>query len=581
MNLGAITEQKLKEILVQAGYVSREDMADAEKNAADQGIGIVFSLTQKNYINKALIGQAIAEFYKYPYANLDADPPKKELVELIPEEMARKYRIIISDTQGNKAVVATDNPGAKDLAVQLEKIFFDLFLESQQLEVVTGKKPAVAIPERPQISIAYALPDNIDNAFIFYRKGISEGISEIVRGKESVALGVIDEIIEDALLRRSSDIHIEPRSENIRLRFRIDGALVEAGEVPVKYYEQLINGIKLAANLRIDEHSAIQDGAIRWESKEANSKQSVDLRISIAPTIYGEAITIRLLSRYISTFSLDKIGLRESDEATMREEIKKPFGMIMVVGPTGSGKTTTLYTLVQILNKPDRKIITIEDPVEYRVENIHQIQINPQADITFSKALKSIVRQDPDIILVGEIRDEETASLATNISLTGHLLLSTFHANDASSGITRLMQMGVEPFLIASTLEVVISQRLARTICPTCKYSKSFSLEEVSAEYPAIAPYLPKDKKEINLYQGKGCGACNRTGYLGRTALFEIIRMLPEMRALVLGRPSTDEVWDLARREGAVSLFEDGFAKVKLGITTLSELMRVAKPPVK
>jgi len=325
------------------------------------------------------------------------------------------------------------------------------------------------------------------------------------------------------------------------------------------------------AQLRIDQHMAAQDGAIRIR----NEKFTVDMRISIVPTINGEKIVIRLLSQYVGGFGLDDLGLSEKDQEIIREAGDKPFGMILVTGPTGSGKSTTLYALLKNINSPEVNITTIEDPVEYRVAGVNQIQVNPQTDLTFARGLRSVVRQDPDIILVGEIRDEETAEIAINAALTGHLLLSTFHSNDAASAIPRLLDMGLEPFLLASTLEIVIAQRLVRKLCNHCRYSETVNVKDLGKKIKNPKKYFDKDK--VSLYRGKGCPACGNTGYSGRLAVFEFIKISDAMQELIVKNPSSNQIWELARAEGAHSMFEDGMEKVKNGITTLDELLRVAE----
>ena len=285
---------------------------------------------------------------------------------------------------------------------------------------------------------------------------------------------------------------------------------------------------------------------------------------------------MRVLSEYIKNFSTGDLGLEPEDEELLEEVVKKPFGLILAVGPTGSGKTTTLYTLLKKLNRPDVNITTIEDPAEYRVPGINQIQVNTQTGLTFGKGLRSIVRQDPNIILVGEIRDSETVEISINAALTGHLVLSTFHANDAATAIPRLVEMKAEPFLLSSTLEVILAQRLVRKICESCRYSENIKSEYWSKNFPAAAQLVPPDLKTI--YRGKGCSSCNHTGYKGRIGIFEMIIMTPELRDLILKNPSSQEIWKMARTQGARSMFESGIKKIKNGLTTAEEVFRVAPP---
>ena len=404
----------------------------------------------------------------------------------------------------------------------------------------------------------------------------------------TVAPSIIDQVIADALLSRASAIHFEPREAEALIRFRIDGVLQEAGRVSREYYENILNRIKVLSHLRIDEKSSTQDGAMRYAPhtgpfgtplRYAKGGNEADIRVSIAPTLDGEKIVFRLLAEYVRGFGLSDLGLSEEHQSMMAKAAKKPFGMILVTGPTGSGKTTTLYALLKILNTPKVNITTIEDPVEYKMLGANQIQVNVDKNITFASGLRSIVRQDPNIILVGEIRDRETAEISINAALTGHLLLSTFHANDAATSIPRLLDMGVQPFLLASTLEVVVAERLVRKICESCRVSREMPASELKKQYPWAGDYI-KDAS-ATLYEGKGCNTCSHTGFKGRTGIFEFIEITSELQKLILKNPSAQEVWEVARREGARSLFEDGMQKVKNGITSLDELMRVAEPPEK
>ncbi len=530
----------LKEILLKGNYVSPEDIKKAETWAKANKSTIEEYLLTQGIITKDILGQAWSEFYKVPYADLNTKTPSREQVLKIPESLATANRFVLFSENDTDAVIATDNPAkAGQILLQLNPIF-------------PNKK----------ISLAYSVSEDIDANFIHYRKPLETRFSEIVAGQTKVAPEIIDEIVADALAFKASDIHFEPQEKEVVVRFRVDGVLHEAGRFSKLVYENILNRIKVQAHLRIDEHFSAQDGAIRF----VKGKNSVDMRVSVIPVLDGEKITIRLLAEYVKGFTFSDLGVSEKDQATFLTAAKKPFGMILVTGPTGSGKTTTLYALLKILNDPTVNITTIEDPVEYKILGVNSIQVNPQTNLTFAKGLRSIVRQDPDIILVGEIRDLETAEIAVNAALTGHLLFSTFHANDAATAIPRLLDMGIEPFLMASTLELVIAQRLLRKICDQCRVS-----------------YTSDDKrffpKASTLYKGKGCKNCGNTGYKGRTAIFELIEIDDSLEDLILKHPSSREIWELAQKNGAHSLFEDGLEKVKNGITTLEELMRVALPP--
>jgi type IV pilus assembly protein PilB len=538
----------LKKILLDGSYVTADVLEKAEAHARDMRVSLVEYLIAKERITKNLLGQAIAEHLQISFSDLKAHQPTQEQIQKIPEVIAKKLRVVLFSDDKKKVVIATDNPAEARIRRALDSIF----------------------PGRTLV-ITYALPEDIDTSFIHYQTSLATRFEEIIKGQHHVAPELFNAIISDALSFRASDIHFEPQLKEVIVRFRVDGALREAGKIPKEYYDNLLNRIKIQGRMRIDEHFAAQDGSLRFE----HEGKMVDLRASIIPTIEGEKIVLRLLTAYIQGFSLANLGLLQHEQDTLAKAAEKPFGMILVAGPTGSGKTTTLYAVLKVLHEPDVNITTIEDPVEYKVAGVNQIQVNALTGLTFAKGLRSVVRQDPDIILVGEIRDKETAEIAVNAALTGHLLLSTFHANDAATAIPRLLDMGVEPFLLASTLNVVIAQRLVRKICDHCKHSITVSPKEMRLK--RADRFFGKGK--VTLYEGKKCVACNHTGYKGRLAIVEIIEATPELQALVLTNPSTQQVWALAKKQGSRTMFEDGIEKVKSGLITLEELLRVAQPP--
>lgn len=547
-----INDLKIVDILLAGSYISEEDAKSIKEVAAELPLPISSFLISKGYVTKDLLGQAISESFKLPYLDLNSKPPTKEQVLKVPEEFANEFRVVLFGESAKGLTFATDNLERKDLIENLKKQF-------------PGKT----------IKIGYSLGEDIDVSLINYRKSLDTRFSKILETQKRIAPEIIDEILADSLTFHASDIHFEPQETEVIIRFRVDGVLHEAGRLPKVYYENIINRIKIQGHLRIDEHFAAQDGSMRTKIKGIN----VDLRISIVPTLDGEKIVMRVLAEYVKGFGLPSLGLSEKHREMLETTSRKPFGMILVTGPTGSGKTTSLYAVLKILHKPEVNITTIEDPVEYKIGGINQIQINDETNLTFAAGLRSIVRQDPDIILVGEIRDPETAEIAVNAALTGHLLLSTFHANDAATAIIRLVDMGIEPFLLSSTLELVVAQRLVRKICETCKHSVSVKKTELAKKNKRVAKYFKKGT--TTLYAGTGCDACGQTGYSGRTAIFEFISVTTEMEDLILENPSSGEVSALARKQGTESLFEDGLDKVFSGTTTLEELLRVALPPEK
>lgn len=540
-----IEEGKLKKALLAGNYVTEEDIKAGEEQAKKNKIPLIDYLKREGIINDNIIGQAIAESFGVPFADLSNFRPSRELLKRIPAEVAKKYRVVLYEESEKEIAIATDKPDSQELRAKLKP--------------KDGKK----------LKVMYSFPEDIDRMLSFYKKSLETRFAKIVEDDERVAPEVIEEIVRDALEFRASDIHFEPEKDEVVIRFRVDGVLSEAGRFKKEYYENIVNRIKVMSQLRTDEHFEMQDGAIRFEVDD----KEVDMRISIAPVLDGEKITIRLLAQYVKNLVLTELGLSDEDREIILKAAEKPFGMVVIVGPTGSGKTTTLYALLKEVNDPGINVTTIEDPVEYKIAGTNQIQVNEEKNITFAKGLRSIMRQDPDIILVGEIRDRDTAEIAVNAALTGHLLFSTFHANDAATAIPRLLEMGVEPFLLASTLEVIVAQRLVRKICPNCRAGKQMTSAEIEKLYPGFGKYFSKGKNMV--YESRGCSACNNTGYVGRTALFEFVEVTREMEDLVLKHPSTNEIWNLAKKQGAHTMLEDGIRKIKSGITTLSEVRRV------
>jgi type II secretory ATPase GspE/PulE/Tfp pilus assembly ATPase PilB-like protein len=545
-------QDNIKKILIDTGYLEESDIKMAEREAEEAKVSFVDYMIESNVISRDLFGQAIAEYLGIDYLDINSNPPGKEQVLAIPEDIARRYRAVVFKRTPSKVTLATDNPDNE--ALLREGI--------DELKRLLGVEDVV---------IGFSLTEDIDESFLFYRTKLETRFSEIASSGKIVTSELLSEIIHDAIIYRSSDIHFEPQKDRVLIRFRIDGVLHEAGIMPKDYYENVLNRLKVLASMRIDEHLAPQDGAIRFPLK----KKFVDLRVSVVPVVDGEKAVIRILSVYVRNFSLTEIGMSEDNRVAFENSSKKPFGMILVVGPTGSGKSTTLYALLKELNSGAINITTIEDPVEYKIEGVNQIQVNQRTNLTFANGLRSIVRQDPDIILVGEIRDQETAEIAVNSALTGHLLLSTFHANDAATALPRLLDIGVEPFLLSSTLELIISQRLVRKICENCRYSQEYSSAQLKRMFPSASKYF---QKKETFYHGKGCPSCNNTGYKGSSAVFEIIKGTMEMKDLVLHNPNSNEIWRLAYAQGSKTMFEDGLEKVRSGLTSMEELLRVTKP---
>lgn len=591
--MSSLKDPELGKILVDLSYVSEEEMKNALEDCGQRNLPLKNVLIELGLLTQELYESAIAEHYKLPFADLQQLAPTAELAALLPEEIAETYSAVVVKKENSSVTVVTSDPSNP----QLEEVL-RLNIGQQTAQFVNGEKASAkasaskktasrfSIGKKKQqpaeerkrfegkIELLYAPRSAIEALFIHYRKPLATRFQAIINEKRKVAPEIIEEIFNDAIELRASDIHFEPQEKIVIVRFRVDGVMHEAGRIPKEYYEGVVNRIKIAGNMQIDEHYAAQDGAIRYETKEG----TMDIRVSIVPIVDGEKIVLRMLSEYVRTLTLLDLGFSDEYRGILEKVAHKPFGMILTTGPTGSGKSTTLYALMKLRNHPDVNISTIEDPVEYKVPGINHIQVNMETDLTFAKGLRALVRQDPNIILVGEIRDGETASIAVNAALTGHLLFSTLHANDAATAIPRLLEMGVEPFLLASTLELIIAQRLIRRICPRCRYSYSIPHEEAVKLFPGAGHFFSV-KEPVRLYKGKGCEACGSTGYRGRVGIYELLDVTPEIEQLITRHATSTDINEAAHRNGMKLLFEDGFEKVRAGMTTIDELMRVAAPP--
>jgi len=386
--------------------------------------------------------------------------------------------------------------------------------------------------------------------------------------EEISIIRLVDALIAHAFEARASDIHIDPEEGRVRIRLRVDGVLHDAFILPKTIQSEVITRIKVLSGLRTDEHQAAQDGRFKIPIENVGY---VDVRVSIAPTYYGENSVLRILSER-TQLSLKELGFSDRDFAIVEKAVKKPYGMILATGPTGSGKTTTLYSIIKELNTAEISIITIEDPIEYSINGIDQIQVNAQTGLTFAQGLRSILRQDPNIIMVGEIRDEETAGIAVNAALTGHLLLSTIHTNDSATTLPRLLDMGIEPFLIASTVNIAIGQRLVRKICSNCRVEKKLNDAEFNSLKEVIRPELFKNSR--NFFEGKGCAVCE-DGYEGRVGIYEVLEVADIIRELIMKRANSNIIQEEAVKEGMTTMLEDGFNKALKGITTIEEVLRI------
>lgn len=592
----ALTDTELGDILVAQSYVSEEELKNAQKSAKDRKVSLLSILMEKGFLTQSLYEQALAEHYKLPFYDISETPPSPELIGKLPEEVARTYHAIVVKQDGNALTVATSDPGDSTLeeAIRLNFEQEEVTMPEKQkdeeksdkksktkkkkkkksVSLFSSKKSSGGKSFSGKISLVFSSQENIESALHHYRKPLATRFQSIIESQHKVAPEILEEILDDAIELRASDIHFEPQEDIVVVRFRVDGVLHEAGRIPREYYEGVVNRVKIEANMRIDEHFAAQDGAIRHKTASG----PMDIRVNIVPVVDGEKIVMRLLAAYVRTLSLGDLGFSEEAQATLAEAAYKPFGMILTTGPTGSGKSTTLSALMKMRNQPDINISTIEDPVEYKMRGVNHIQVNPKANLTFANGLRALVRQDPDVILVGEIRDGETADISINAALTGHLLFSTLHANDAATAVPRLLDMGSEPFLLASTIEVIIAQRLVRRICPECRYSYAVSASEAKNLFKGANTFF-KGNKKVTLYKGKGCESCGGTGYKGRVGIYELLKVTEEVQELIIARATSAEINAKARSQGMKLMFEDGFHKALSGLTTLEELLRVAAPP--
>ncbi len=579
-----ISNEQLGDILLKQNYLSEEELKKVLQECTERNVELKQILFEQGLLTAALLENALAEHYKLPIADLVSDAPSPEDIALLPEDFARSQGLVIAKKDGDTLYVAVSDPSIENL--------------EELIRINVGRKKEAKLPKdgdktkkgtmwssakdkkEPEkftgpIKILYAPKSVIDGAYVFYRKPLATRFQSIIENEKQVAPEIMEEIFEDAMGLRASDIHFEPQEKEVIVRFRVDGVMHEAGRIPKLFYEGVVNRIKIESNLRIDEHYSAQDGAIRYKSKTGSA---MDVRVSIVPIVDGEKIVMRLLSEYVRTLTLADLGFSEKHRAILTEVSNKPFGMILTTGPTGSGKSTTLYGLLKIRNRPDVNISTVEDPVEYKIPGINHIQVSEKTGLTFSKGLRALVRQDPDIILVGEIRDGETASIAVNAALTGHLLFSTLHANDSATAVPRLIEMGIEPFLLASTLEVIVAQRLARRICPQCRFSYTITAAEARQLFKGAENYFSGEEL-VHFYRGKGCESCGDTGYRGRIGVYEMLLVTKPIEELIIARASSAQILDKAREEGMSLLFDDGLEKVKAGQTTMEELLRIAAPP--
>jgi type IV pilus assembly protein PilB len=571
--VGQPVSRRLGDLLVNEGLITQENLQRAlsEQKGTNEKLGSI--LVRLQLIQEDQLIGFLSRQYGIPsitLTQLDIDP---DVVKLVPGQIAKKYEVLPVKRTGNALTLAMADPtnvfALDDVAFMtnlqvlpvvasqgairqaIERLYEpQASAFSDVITAMEGDVPDVELVEGGED----AAPSKVD---IFELKDASE---------EAPVVKLVNLILTDAIRRGASDIHLEPYEKVFRVRYRIDGVLQEMMAPPKRLEAALLSRVKIMSNLDIAERRLPQDGRIkiRYSSRE------IDLRVSSLPTIFGEKIVMRILDKEALTLDLAKLGFDDWSMENFKKVIHQPYGMVLITGPTGSGKTTTLYSAVHTINSPDINIMTAEDPVEYNLKGINQVQVNEEIGRTFSAVLRSFLRQDPDVILVGETRDLETAQIAIRAALTGHLVFSTLHTNDAPGTIARLQDMGIPPFLVASSILLVLAQRLARRVCKECR--DPYEVDEES-----LTPYghVPQGLGKVTLYKGKGCQACNFTGMKGRTAIYEVMPVSSELRELILRGASTNEVRDLAQQQGMKTLRQAGLLKVLEGATTAEEILRV------
>jgi len=563
--MGNITQLSLGETLVKQGLINQSALDEAVKLYNQTGEPLVMILSRLHAAKEEKILKTISTNFSIPLIKLREVNIDPSLTQKIPVKFVAHYKFIPIKLENNVLTIVTPTPyelrTRDEIRLNLGyEISMMLATRAEVMDAIKKYYGLAADTIEKIMTQASRIPITADIT--------TEKIDEIEKLTEDASvIKLVNQIILEAHKSRATDIHLEPYRGKIRLRYRVDGVLFDANVPPAikNFYSAVISRIKIMSNLNIVERRLPQDGRCPVKTE----KEVLDLRISVIPTPHGESVVIRLLPTTM-LYSLTDLGLNSSDLQILENLLDKPHGIIFVTGPTGSGKTTTLYASLHKLNTEDVKIITIEDPVEYEMEGIAQIQVNPEIDLTFARGLRSILRHDPDIIMIGEVRDFETAETAIRLSLTGHLVFSTLHTNDAPSGVTRLIDMGIEPYLITSTVEAFMAQRLVRVICPECRQIDTNALPELKNQ---IAKEL--GLKTASIYKGKGCEACNFTGYRGRTAIYEIMLMNEQIRKLILAKSSAEEIKRVAMKSGMKTLRLDGWGKVNQGITTPEEVMEV------
>jgi len=558
----AITQDKLGEILVREGLITQEQLRKALLEQKNSGMRLGYTLVKLGFIEETEVSKMLARQYRMPAVDLSRFEVDPKILRLLPPDIASKHTVLPLKREGRTLTVAIADPNN---VTAIEDIKF--ITRCDVFPVIAGEYTLRnAIDRYYQQSDAQlqTLLKSVEAAEDL--EVVEDQEDEDVKAQDladdAPVVKLINGLLTDAVKRGASDIHIEPFEHEMRVRYRVDGALQEVMKPPVKMRAALTSRVKIMAQLNIAERRVPQDGRIKLKM----GSKVIDFRVSTLPVLFGEKIVLRILDKGNLTLDLKTFGFEPKSEENLLRAIENPYGMVLVTGPTGSGKTTTLYSALSRINQIDVNIMTAEDPVEYNLLGINQVLVRNEVGMTFAAALKAFLRQDPNIIMVGEIRDLETGSIAIKAALTGHLVLSTLHTNDAPSTITRMVDMGIEPFNVASAVNLIVAQRLVRRICKDCKQQHEYTPEEMHA--------FAIDKKEGPFFKGAGCDTCAGTGYRGRQGLYEVMNLTSPLRREILKGASTEELRDLAVKEGMLTLRMDGMVKVKKGVTTLEEVVK-------
>jgi type IV pilus assembly protein PilB len=553
--------KQLGEILLDEGLVTEAQLLAALDETGTRNTSLGRTLVELGYLSEGQLVKALAEQVGIPYADLDEYPIDRAAVSMVPSSLCRRYTVLPVEISDGALILATADPG-NVLAIDDVRTVSGMMVRTlvATYDDVTRAIDRFCRADDEMDSLAGSLEEDEDEP-----EDLSN-LGELI-DDDAPIIRYVNLLVTQAITDRASDIHIEPTESDLRVRYRIDGVLHEIQRSPKQIAAAVISRVKVMSDIDIAERRKPQDGRMSVQ----HSGRKIDLRVATLPTVWGEKIVMRILDNSTASLDLRELSFLEHNYEVYRAAYTKPYGMILVTGPTGSGKSTTLYATLNAVSRPEVNVITVEDPVEYRLAGINQVQVNPKAGLTFASALRSILRSDPDIVLLGEIRDHETAQIAIEASLTGHLVLSTLHTNDAPSAVTRLTEMGIEPFLVGSALDCVVAQRLARQLCDKCKEPYVPTPEELLA---ARFPWLEGEPRP-EVFRAVGCVACSKTGYRGRMALHEVMRVTEDIERHAVTRSSSAEIEATARKQGMIQLRDDGWQKVLLGQTSIEEIMRV------